>query len=385
MAEAKAATAPDLSTITGAGAPVRVAKGEEKVDTATAKAETKTDPLPAAAADSVKDKQVDDVKLPEVNDEQLKELLKGKGISFENFDELKTKLTTPAAPVELTAEQKAESEKALDKRMLDHFIETGGTAEQFVALKQIAAMDLKELSVASIKKSMKEDGFSQDQIDAILKERYYQINPDELEKENDEESDEDFNKRKEFIKKKVGFGSKKLENHGLPIKKDAEETLKSLRQEIESKDAADRKEKEFSSKVDEFSKTVPRKITLELGEVNQTKQAPVEYNVSEEDIAEVTNILRDKASRESHLFNKDGTLDLQKVFGMMLANKALATAAKASFIEGGNRQVEEIRKTFPGSPYDLGVGGSKGASEKGKAGVGGIVSAGKPERVRQNN
>ncbi len=353
---------------------------------------TETSPAPAAtaAAPAADTKPADTtaapaaITVPDLSDEQLREILKGKGINFEgDFEAMKNKLGVPAdtTPAQ-SPEQIAAQEKAFDKRLLDFHIENGGTAEQFVALKQIASMDLKELSPAAIRKELGENGFTADEIDLVIKERYYQLNPDELVKDDDEE-DEVFNKKKELLKKKVSYGSKLLESRASDIKKDAEETLNSLRQSVLDKDAKAKQESEYSSKVEEYSKKLPRTLTVELGEINNEKVEPVTITVSESDIQDVTATFKDKAKRESIFYNQDGTLNHTKLMEVELRNKTLEAAVKASYIEGGNRQVEAFRKVFPDSPYALGVGGTPQANKQGQKGK--IVSAGKPELVRRNN
>ena len=318
---------------------------------------------------------------PTLTDDQLKQILKDKGIDFDgDFEAMKSKLSQPAGTTEPTAEEKAAQEKAMNKRMLDLHIERGGTAESFVALQQIASMDLKTLSEASIRKAMKEENFSDDEIAIILKERYYQLNPDELTR-GEEESEEDFNKRKESLKKKVAFGSKKLENHALPIKKDAEETLNSLRELIKAQDDDKRVEAEFSSKVDEISKAYSRSLTFELGEIDKQKIEPVAYNVTDAQISEVVNELKDPALRQNLFFNSDGKLDVNKAFEILLKNKVLESAVKASYLEGGKREVEKFEKIFPNSPHALGVGGQQ---RRPTPTAGKITSAGKPTVVPNN-
>lgn len=405
MAEKDAATTTfDHNKITSAGAPIREnfssksANSNGAADAATVEKEkpagsdanngAETPEAKLARGQAAEAAAAEKNKLPDLSDEQLKELFKQKGIDgFENFDKLKEKIAKADAPAsaEPTAEEKAAQEKAFDKRMLDLHIEQGGSPEQFVALKQIASMDLKSLSIATIRKEMKDSGldFTDDQINGIIKERYYQINLDELVKE-EEEADEDFKKKKDFITKKATLGSKQLENHSLHIKKNAEETLKDLRDAIAEKDAAELSEKQFSSKVDEFSKKVPRKITFELGEVLGQKLDPVTYDVADSDVTEVTNFLKNKAEREKFFFNEDGTLNLSNVFEMFLVKKYSPSAAKASFLEGGNRQVEILKKTFPGTAFDVGVGGATANANNKKGTPGKLVSAGKPERVQQN-
>lgn len=321
-----------------------------------------------------------EVKLPEVNDDQLRELLKAKGISFEgDFEGLKSKLTTPAAPVELTAEQKAEQEKQLDQRMLNKFLALGGSAEDYVALKQIVAADKEQLAVAARLKELTDKGFTADEAAEILKERYYRLNPEELVKD-EEEDDDTFKKKKDLITKKANYGKEKFESRSSQIRKDAEDRLNAIREALANEDAEIAAEAKFSSTVEEFSKTFPRKLTFELPDVEGKKLAPVEYEVRDSDVTAVADLLKDKAKRKQILFNEDGKLDLSKAFGLLLNNQVLKSAVTASYNEGGNRQVEEIKKVFPGSPFDLGVGGNSAKkTEPGK-----ITRAGKPQVVPQN-
>lgn len=321
-----------------------------------------------------------DDQLKGLTDDQLKSILKGRGIDFEgDLAAMKERLSQPAPAAAPTEAEKAEAEKTMQKRMLDLHIEDGGTAESFVALQQVAAMDQKTLSDAAIRKALKEDGFNDEEIAAVLKERYYMLNPDELQKE-DEEDDESFNKRKEFLKKKVAFGSKKFENHSLHIKQKAEKSLKDLREAIIAQDEARRKEAEFSSKVDEISKAFSRELTLELGEIDSQKIDPVKYSVTESMIAEVTSELKDPAKRQQLFFTADNKLDVSKVFNLMLRNKSLESAVKTSFIEGSNRRIAEFQKVFPSSPQALGVGGTQRTTQA----AGKIARAGKPEIVPHN-
>lgn len=325
-------------------------------------------------------------KLPDLTDDQLKELLKGKGIELDDtgLTGLAEKLKpAPAqkAPEDVEAEKKA-AEAAFEKRMLDHFIANGGTAENFVALKQIASTDLAALSEYEIKKEMKDAGFSDEEVITILKERYYQINPEELVIGEDEKP-EDFEKRKAVTEKKIAYGAKLLASKGSNIQKQAVDGLNALREAIKTEDLLKEKETAFSSKVDEIVSKFPRKLTFELGKVLDQDIAPISFDVTEEDIAEVTGVLKDTAKRNQYFFNKDNDLNLDNVVSLMVRNKILESALKAGFLEGGNRQVAAFEKVFPGkTAKEIGVGGAgNGQGQKGK-----LVAAGKPEvGVRQNN
>ncbi len=383
----------DIKALKAAGQPERHDFSNQKPK----EAAPEKDAAPAAAATNGEEKAQEaaaaapEIKIPELTDEQLKELFKQKGIEgFESFDKLKEKISKADAPVDTppTDEEKKAAEAALEKRMVDHFVATGGTYEAFVALKQIASMDLKELSVAEIKKEMKDNKFTEAEIDVVLKERYYQLNPEELQKiktvDEDgnevEESDEDFKKRKDLLTKKVSYGSAKLENRSTHTKQNAETILNNLREAIKAEDSKKVQENQILSKVDEISKTLPRTITFELGEVNKAKQDPVVFNVTEADITEIAAEFKDSTKRQQILLNEDKTLNLTNLMDLKLKNKILTSALKAAYIEGGNRRVAEFEKVFPGSAKSLGVGGSQAASNTGRKGV--IASAGKPEVAR---
>lgn len=354
---------------------------EVPVETPVAAAATALTPPTPAAGEGPKPGQ--DPAPTELDQEKVRTFLKGMGIDgFDTLEDLKSKLEKSSAPAtaEPTAEEKAAQEKAFENRMLNHYISHGGTAEQFVQIKQLAsAENLKDLSVSEITREMKKEGFDDDEIALVLKERYYQLNPDEIEKDELEDQ-EAFDKRKALVKKKVTYGSKLLENRGLPIKKQAQGILQGIREAVSNEDLLAVKEAELSSKVEEYAKQFGRDITLELGEVNSQKIDPVSFKVSEEDISTAVAILKNPEERNK-FFYKDNSLNIDNVLRMIIERNYLKSALKAVYLEGSGRQVAEFKKVFPYStPHDLGVGGNQTAQrgQKGK-----LVSAGEPEHVRR--
>lgn len=319
-------------------------------------------------------------KLPELTDDQLKELLKGKGIELDDtgFDGLAQKLKPASASApEPTAEEKAATEAAFEKRMLDHYISHGGTAESFVAFKQIASTDLTLLSESELKREMKADGFDDEEIAEMIKERYYQIKLDELE-EDVAETTEEFEKRKAKLEKKIAYGSKAFGAKGAEIKKQAESALSALREAVNTEDLLVANEAKLSSKVDEIAAKLPRKLTFELGLVNDQQIAPIEYKVDQKDIDDVIATLKDPAKRNKLLYNEDKGLNLSEIAQLLLRNKILESSLKAGYLEASDRQVAEFNKRFPGRiARDIGVGGNNGSANTGRPGV--VVSAGKPE------
>lgn len=355
----------------------------------------------AAAGETAEEKEARELaeknKLPELSDDQLKELLKGKGIELDDkgFDGLKEKLK-PAAPApapEDVAAEKAAAESAFENRMLNHFIANGGTAENFVALKQVAAADLKSLSASEIRREMKEaqdkDGkplFDDDAIALVIKERYYQINPEELE-QGDNETTEEFEKRKSLTEKKIAFGANKFESKSSHIKKQAEDALNTLREVIKLDDSKKEEEVKHSKRVEDFFTKLQKKITLELGKAeNGNEIAPIEYVIPDEIVAEVKDVLTNPEKRNKFLYNEDNSLNLDNVASVMLRNKYLEALVKDAYLDGDDRgskrEVEKFEKIFPGrTAKDIGVGGVTGGNANARKGH--IVSRGAPEPVRR--
>lgn len=306
----------------------------------------------------------------ELTEDQIKAFFEKKGIAYEGIDKLKEKIEyKPEVP--LTDEQKAEQSKAKEKLLLDAFIKGGGTAEQYVGIKAIAEMDVAELSKNALKKELKEAGFNDEKIEEIIKNRYYQFDDEEIEQEEDE-SDKDFKKRsKEFF-------ANKLANRSLHTKTQAQKILSDLNTALESENLLRQEEVATSAKIDDYFKSIPRKLSFEIGEIEGKALPPVEYDISDSDIAEVQSLLKDSDKRNNFLYNQDGSLNHTNIADVMLRNKYLESALKAAYHQGGSRQVEEFRKVFPAeTAHQIGIGGST----TNKNGNGNIASYGKVQKV----
>lgn len=328
---------------------------------------------------------------PELTEEQLTSFFEKQGIKYEGMDKLKEKINyeAPAPTIELTQEQKDAQAKAEEKRILDFYIANGGTAEAYVAVKNLLASDLTEVSIAQIKKEMTEAGFDAQEMDAVLKERYYQIKAEEIDEvvgrleQGSEEDDVDYEKRKadykSSLEKKIAYGNKKIEARKATIKTTAENFISGLKDAIKAEDLQKEEEVQLLSKVDEALTTLPRKMTLQLGKVNDQEIAPVDYEVSEESIAKVSAILKDPVQRKQFLFNQDDSLNVSNIAALMVRNEQLESIAKVALLEGGTREVEKLRKIFPSNPQALGVGGTSGAT---KAALGNVTQRGPVKRVK---
>ena len=303
----------------------------------------------------------------ELSDEQFKAFLEKKGISIDSIDALKEKLSPKDV---ISPEEKKKQELAFEKRLVDIFVEGGGTVEQFVAIKNIAEKPIKDLSLETVRAEYKEHGFTDEQIDTIIKERYYQVDDTELEAfEEDEDEDKS---RKELTKKLKEVFSSKLENKALYKQKQAQKILADLKEAADADNLAVEQEAQLSSKIDEHFKKVPRKITFDLGESNGKAIPPIDYEVSESDIAEVQTMLKDSTKRQQFLTTTDGDLNIPELAKVLLQNKYLKTAIKAAYHEGGNRQAQIVDNIFPKNVYDIGIGGASNKSKFVKGQVAGF-------------
>jgi len=284
--------------------------------------------------------------------------------------------------VELTDEQKVAKENDYQKRLLDLYTEGGGTLEQFVAINNVLKMDLTELSKSELTAELKAKGFSDTDVQEVLVERYYQLNPDELE-QNDDETDEEYNARKEKVKLKVGYGTERLTNHSANIKKNAEAILEGLKKGLSERDLQKQDEAEFIAKIDEVSKSLPRKLTVELGKLENEALGSVQMDIPESEITEIINLLKDPAQREQLLYTENGDLNIESISNLLLKNKMLERAAREALFEGQTREVRKFEKIFPyRNPQALGVGGSTSSPKT--TGAGKVASFGKSQRVSAN-
>lgn len=315
---------------------------------------TETTVQAAATAAAIQTKEV----TADLTDEQLKEL----------YEQRFPQATT------LTDEQKVKQAQELEKRMLDLYVEhEWGDIAQFAELKRIAESDLTDLSKSELTKQLKEAGITDDeQIKAIQKERFYQIEQAEIDDMDDETE-------KALSQKKFDYGKKEFDGIGTNLKNEATNTLDNLKKALTAKDFYTQKESEFTSNVEEHFNKLERKTELQLGKVDDIELSPVAYEYPESVIAESKEALKDITKRKQLLFNTDGSLNIGNIANLLIKANAFDSAAKTSFLEGQTRQVEEFRKVFPiVDPKAIGVGGSS-QSQPGK-GTGRIVKAGQPQR-----
>lgn len=278
----------------------------------------------------------------------------------------------PTQPT-LTPEEIKKKEDAFEKRMLDFYVEKGGKIEEFALLKQVAGADLTDLTKAELHKELKDAGFNDAEIALVQKERYFQMEQAEIDAIEDPEE-------KALAQKKLDYGKKKLEGRGNAQKAAATEFFNTLKEAVNLSDSDAKKESEFTSNVEDYFSKLERKMTLQLGKVDDTDIAPVEFEVPEDIIKAAKEELKNVTSRKQLLFNTDGFLNHKNIAELVLKAKMFDSAAKTSYLTGATREVEKFEKIFPKNANALGVGGNNQAPT-GKPGK--LVKAGEVQRFRQ--
>ncbi len=279
----------------------------------------------------------------------------------------------PETPAE-TPEQIKAKEQAFEKRMLDHYIEHGGTVDDFALLKQVASADLSALSESELELELTKAGFNEEEKKVIRQERYYQLDDEEINTLDDEAE-------KELAKKKKEFGTSKLKTKAEQKQKLAVGFFENLKRAIAEEDAEVAQEKELAQKVDSHFEALPRKMTLELGKTkDKIGIDPIEFNIPDEAIAEVRDLLKTADKRNQILYNQDGSINIVALSNIMIRNKVLEAALNESYLTGVSRNTAEFEKIFPirnESALGAGLNGGSGLQKtKGK-----IASFGKAQRV----
>lgn len=286
--------------------------------------------------------QVEPVVEKELSEEDfLKQYNKRFGKEAKSFDEI-----APAKP-EPSEEEKKKEITTKERKVLDKFLKFGGTIEQYGVLKGIANADIKEFSIADTQKEMADAGFSKDEIDATLKERYYLL----TEEEKAELSDEDA-----ALIKKNEFFSKKLEGKSAYKIEQARKVLNDLQSQVDADDLLTKTDAIISSTVDEYAQKMPRTITLDMGESNGTKLNPVIFEVQDADLASVMETLKDPTKRNDFLYNQDGTENVKNLMDAMVLKQILPNIVKKAALQATTEQVEFLEAKFPKSPQAVAPG-----------------------------
>ncbi len=309
----------------------------------------------------------------EMNEDQLKAYFEKNGMVYEGLDKLKEKLTTaPASTATLTEEQKAELEKQKEDRILNEHLSRKGTAEQFVAFKEIAAADKKALGLDQEIKDLIELGFDKDRAMELAKESHFQLTDEEIAAIEDLAQREEAEKRREA-------GTKKLERKGAYFQNKAKSYLDTLKSDLQKQDEEKVKLEQHTSKVEDAIKSFVRKEKIEIGQIDDQKFDPFDFDYSDTALESAKAILSDGVKFEENLFTKEGDLNIDFILPHLVRSFSLQEAAKKSFLEGTDRQVKFFDSKFGSSTPTLNGGSGRTNGATGKiTGVGKPVHANRP-------
>lgn len=318
---------------------------------------------------------------PELSDEQAIAFLKKKGIEFDGqWDKLK-KVSDPLilTPEQIT-KQKEEADAALEKRMISLYQDKGGKIEDYVSIKKIASADAKELAEFEARRELREEGFSVEEIEAEMLDRYMVgVDPANLERLEDE-SQEEYDARKKALEKKVKFGAKQLANRSSYLKKQAEELLNGYKATIESEDAEKQADLKFSAEVENHFKAMPRKTSIELVGDENLKIEPIEHEVSEDAIRLAEATLKDPLKMKQFFENQDGTPNLKNLSDILVGYYDRQEAQKRIYLSALTRNTGVFHNIFPArSAAQLGVNGT---AQKNNQSNGVATTYGKVQPVR---
>lgn len=313
-------------------------------------------------------------KIPELSDDQLKEILKGKGIDFEDFDTLKKKVEyTPPAPT-LTEEEQKKAQIEEEKKLFALHQKRGGTVEQFAAFKSLLVTDPKELGIQKTILDLQKEGFLPEDAQKIAREMHLQVSDEDLALIEDEEE-------RKLLQKKRDFGLKKQESRGLYTQNTAKSYFDSLKQELQELETEKKKMEQHSAKAVEAIKNFQRKQTITLGERDGAELTPIEFDLAqhEEVLNEVLEIVKDPVKLEKHLYTKEGDLNLDFLIPHLVNSVSREKAAKVAFHTGETKMVEHYESKMSSKPPALGSNG-KPEGQKGK-----LVAAGTPQVFRPSS
>lgn len=305
----------------------------------------------------------------ELTDAELKEL----------YDK---KFPTQAAKTE---EQLKADETAFETRMLNEYLSKGGTVENYAHLKNAVSMDLTEMTKVQLEAELKAAGFNDEERKIIQRERYYQIEQEELDDIYDEEE-------KALKIKAKDYEGKKLLSKAERTKQQAQSVFDNLKQAIINQDRELSDEKELASNMDAHFETLPRTLTLQLEKTpDGVDNAPIEVSVPEEIVAEVRDLLKNSDTRNNFIYKQDDSLNFEQLSEALIKSKLFDKAVADNYLKGvsigeeagKNKQVAIFEKTFPiRNANALGVNGSGSTAKVPTGNFGKVVSAGQPQKFK---
>lgn len=318
----------------------------------------------------------DDKKPVELSDDQLKAFFESKGLKYEGIDSLKEKLSAPAPKTEQTPEEKKAAEQVRESRIAEKHIKAGRPLEQLTAFKTVMAADATALGLeVEVNDLVNTYKISKEQAIELAKDRYFQYSDEEIEAIQDKDE-------KEARLKEREIGTKKLERKGQYNQKLAKDYLDILSKTIDDEDATKLRMEQHSSKVEDAIKRYQRKNQLDLGQLNDQKIDPIDFDVDDAVMTQVKEVLGDRSKFDNTLLTDDDHLNLDFLLPHLVRSFSYPAAVKKSYLEGMDRTTKAFQAKFGSDIPPLG-------GEKKPTGIPGkLVEVGQPtvfRPVRQKN
>jgi hypothetical protein len=273
----------------------------------------------------------------ELSDEQFLAIHNKRfGTEYKSIDELKPKAAEP------TDVEKAKLANAREKILLEKHIAKGGTIDDFTALKSVLRTDLKELSITKTKNEYLKLGLTEEEAENEIKKRYYQLSDDELEFLEEEE--------KAGLLKKKDIFSKKLHSRASVEQANAKAYFDSLERELENEQYELEVDNKLAAEAQVIAKTFDRKVVTQLEMKDGVTVPPIESVLSDDDMADIANVLGDKQKREALLYREDGTENLAVLAELLSYKKRYDKAVKAAAYAAMTATVEHTMARLPNSP-----------------------------------
>jgi hypothetical protein len=266
---------------------------------------------------------------PPANDDlALIESLKARlGIDFKDFDDLKSKMQ-PAAPV------KPADAEPTDEDLIPYFVKGGGTEDEWKSIKEKLTKDPAELSrEAKIDEYKTEFGLNDDEAELMYKSRYFVA---------DEDGDDFFSE----AQKKVG--EKLRERTANSYKSKLEKKLNAALNAFKAEKNAAKSIQDYAAEVEATVSAFPKKFDFTVGQENEGDgQKKVDFNLSDEDLAEIKKSLSDPAEVAKMIYKDKNTHNLNNIAELLMWRKLGSKFFNHAYGQGANDISQKVVGVFP--------------------------------------
>lgn len=256
--------------------------------------------------------------------------LKEQGISVSNISELQSAMNRTEGGEE-SEEQKKRREQQKEQKLLNTFLEKGGTMDDFYRLRKL--------------KEVKDEDFMREKFHAQMREFNPDLDADEI--------DDVFNRQYfigadgEYNEHEQKYGRKRLTEEAQFLRTQESEPLSVVEHQMQLDEAASQSHKEWEKLVDTWSAQMPRKIDIPIGKMGDNDLGNFSYTLSEDEQRDMLQDLKNP----NHLLEvvgeqKDGKFtkktDLNKLHDLLLWKRFAQKMIKAAASENYSKGIETV-------------------------------------------